>query len=85
MYMLQIWTIRISFADGCGAVLEREFRTRPTLGEAALLVKDEVLPGLSSALDTEADHAVAAVRLLGARGIHVVGIRRGKSQKWHAN
>lgn len=74
--MIHIWAIKISFANGRVAILERQFRTRPTLGEAALLIKDEVVPDARPAVDAESDGTVAAMRLLGTCGIHIVGIRR---------
>jgi hypothetical protein len=80
--MLQSWFIKLSLADGSNAVFEKEHSKRPSVGDAALLVKNDILPPRTLAWSAEEDECpLSAVRLLSASGIHVVGIRRRISSK----
>jgi hypothetical protein len=75
--MYQFWIIKLSLADGSSAVFEKPHPKRPTVGDAALLVRDDVFPpGTIAASSQEYDCPLAAVRLLSTSGVHVVGIRR---------
>jgi len=80
--MQQFWIIKLSLADGSNAVFEKQHPKRPSVGDAALLVKDELFPafGLSSGLMPDRC-PLAAIRLLSTSGVHVVGIRRRMSDK----
>lgn len=75
--MQQSWIIKLSLADGSNAVFEKQHPKRPTLGDAALLVRNDLFPPTTDTLAAEHEQCpLAAVRLLSASGVHVVGIRR---------
>jgi hypothetical protein len=48
--MLQSWIIKLSLADGSNAVFKKEHPKRPTLGDAALLVRYDLFPPSTVAL-----------------------------------
>ena len=80
--MQQSWIIKLSLADGSNAVFEKQHPKRPTLGDAALLVRNDLFPPSTAPLAAEqAECPLSAVRQLSASGVHVVGIRRRTSLK----
>lgn len=80
--MQQSWIIKLSLADGSNAVFEKEHPKRPTLGDAALLVRNDLFAHNAAALSAEQKECqLSAVRLLSESGVHVVSIRRRMSLK----
>lgn len=79
--MLQSWIIKLSLADGSNVVFEKQHPKRPTLGDAALLVRNDLFPLSTAALAEQEECPLSAVRLLSASGVHVVGIRRRTALK----
>jgi hypothetical protein len=80
--MRQSWIIKLSFADGSNTVFEKEHSRRPNVGDAALLVKDDIFPAANaSATLLPGGWRLDAIRLLSSSGVHVVGIPRRISEK----